>query len=236
MKDEELKKLVEEVIGNNDPFWNVPVYETVKKIVDLPDGTETSITKLLNNSQFTSKQLFDIYNCINRVCRRVDIVLDFSRENAKVDGLLYNLPFIIRKDKPSKLYEIQNLEEITEEFLMKQGAFLFKNYKIRYNPDRDTGVTELKIRDIVKNNDIAWEFGKETFGTKNCYKELKTMIINILTMKEILHCPNCGERLMRLMPDGLYLSCNNCNRCYNYDNGKVGTETESPYNNEDALY
>lgn len=41
MKDEELKKLVEEVIGNNDPFWNIPVYETVKKIIDLPDGTET---------------------------------------------------------------------------------------------------------------------------------------------------------------------------------------------------
>ena len=33
MKDEELKKLVEEVIGNNDPFWNIPVYEIVKKII-----------------------------------------------------------------------------------------------------------------------------------------------------------------------------------------------------------
>lgn len=149
MKDEELKKIVEEVIGNNDPFWNIPVYEIVKKIIELPDGTETSITKLLNNSQFTSKQLFDIYNCVNRVCKRIDIVLDFSKENAKVDGLLYNLPFVIRK---------------------------------------------------------------------------------------ILHCPNCGERLMRLMPDGLYLSCNKCNKCYNYDNGNVGTEIESPYNNEDAIY
>ena len=149
MKDEKLKKLVEEVIGNNDPFWNIPVYETVKKIIDLPDGTETSITKLLNNSQLTSKQLFDIYTCVNKVCRKIDIVLDFSKENAKVDGLVYNLPFVIRK---------------------------------------------------------------------------------------ILQCPNCGGKLARLMPDGLYLSCNNCNKCYNYDNGRVGTETESPYNNEDALY
>ena len=76
-------------------------------------------------------------------------LVDFSKENAKVDGLLYNLPFVIRK---------------------------------------------------------------------------------------ILYCPNCGERLMRLMPDGLYLSCNKCNKCYNYDNGNVGTEIESPYNNEDAIY
>lgn len=29
MKDEELKKIVEEVIGNNDPFWNIPVYEII---------------------------------------------------------------------------------------------------------------------------------------------------------------------------------------------------------------
>lgn len=149
MKDEELKKIVEEVIGNNDPFWNIPVYETVKKIIDLPDGTETSITKLLNNSQFTSKQLFDIYTCVNRVCKRMDIVLDFGRENAKVDGLLYNLPFIIRKT---------------------------------------------------------------------------------------LSCPNCGERLMRLMPDGVYLSCNKCNKYYNYDNGNVGVEIKSPYNNNDNVY
>jgi hypothetical protein len=32
MSNEELKKIVEEVIGNNDPFWNEPVFEVVKKI------------------------------------------------------------------------------------------------------------------------------------------------------------------------------------------------------------
>ena len=159
MKDEELKKLVEEVIGNNDPYWNIPVYEIVKKIIDLPDGTETSITKLSSNSQFTSKQLFDIYTCVNRACRRIDIVLDFSKENAKVAGLLYNLPFMIRKNKKSEL-----------------------------------------------------------------------------STKKILHCPNCGERLVRLMPDGLYLSCNKCNKYYSYDNGNVGKETASPYNRNDVLY
>ena len=31
MKDEELKKIIEEVIGKNNPFLNEPVYNIVKK-------------------------------------------------------------------------------------------------------------------------------------------------------------------------------------------------------------
>ena len=96
MKDEELKKIIEEVIGNNDPYWNIPVFEIVKKIIDLPDGTETSITKLLNNPQFTSKQLFDIYNSVIEVCKKINITLDFSEHEGEVVGLPYNLPFIIK--------------------------------------------------------------------------------------------------------------------------------------------
>ncbi len=94
--EQELKKIVEEVIGNNDPFWNIPVFETVKKIISFPDGTETSIAKLLNNSQFTSKQLFDIYNCVLNVCKKIDIVLDSSKWEGAVAGLPYNIPFIIK--------------------------------------------------------------------------------------------------------------------------------------------
>ena len=96
MKDEELKKIIEQVIGNNDPYWNIPVYEIIKKIIDLPEGTETSITKLLNNPQFTSKQLFDINNIVIKVCEKININLDFSKNDGKVRGLPYNLPFIIK--------------------------------------------------------------------------------------------------------------------------------------------
>ena len=35
MNNEELKKIVEETIGNNDPYWNEPVFNVVKKIIDL---------------------------------------------------------------------------------------------------------------------------------------------------------------------------------------------------------
>ena len=147
--DQELKKIVEEVIGNNDPYWNEPVYEIVKKIMSLPSGTETTIIKLLDSSQYTSNQLFDIYLCVTRVCIKIGIVLKFHKDNAKVDGLLYKLPFFI---------------------------------------------------------------------------------------KRILKCPNCGEKLSYLMPSGSYLHCDKCNKYYKYDNGNVGTQTETPYNRNDVMY
>lgn len=53
MSNEELKKIVEEVIGNNDPFWNEPVFEVVKKIIEMPNGTESSVSKLLGTSQYS---------------------------------------------------------------------------------------------------------------------------------------------------------------------------------------
>lgn len=91
--DKELKKIVEDTIGNNDPFWNEPVYNIVKKIIELPEGTEATITNLLNNSNYTSKQLFDIHSCVNKVCEKLNIKLDFSSNHNKVWGLPYNLPF-----------------------------------------------------------------------------------------------------------------------------------------------
>lgn len=96
MNDEELKKIIEDVIGNNDPYWNVPVYEIVKKIINLPEGTESTIVKLLDNNSFNSKQLFDIYLSVNKVCNKINIKLDSSKNNAKVYGLPYNIPFIIK--------------------------------------------------------------------------------------------------------------------------------------------
>lgn len=131
MNDEKLKKTVEEVIGNNDPFWNKPVFEVVKKIIEMPNETESSISKLLGTSQYSSKQLFDIYHCVNKVCKRINIVLDFSKENAKVDGLLYNLPFTKRIANKNFICPICK-EKLM--FMMPDGTILYckncnKNFK-----------------------------------------------------------------------------------------------------------
>ena len=49
MSDKELKKIIEETVGNNDPYWNEPAFNIVKKIIDLPENAETSIYKLCDN-------------------------------------------------------------------------------------------------------------------------------------------------------------------------------------------
>lgn len=151
MSNEELKKIVEEVIGNNDPFWNEPVFEVVKKIIEMPNGTESSVSKLLGTSQYSSEQLFDIHNSVNEVCKKLNIGIDYSEYKDKIVGLPFNIPFVKKE-------------------------------------------------------------------------------------KKIPVCPNCGERLMFLMPDGQVLSCNKCNKYYKNNNGEAGEETSSPYNRNDVLY
>lgn len=151
MSNEELKKIVEEVIGNNDPFWNEPVFEVVKKIIEMPNGTESSVSELLGTSQYSSEQLFDIHNSVNEVCKKLNIGIDYSEYKDKIVGLPFNIPFVKKE-------------------------------------------------------------------------------------KKIPVCPNCGERLMFLMPDGQVLSCNKCNKYYKNNNGEAGEETSSPYNRNDVLY
>lgn len=152
MKDEELKKIVEEVIGNNDPFWNVPIYNIVKKIIDLPEGTETTISKLLDDTTNSyNKFMFEINKIVTEVCKKINIQLDKSNYKNAVVGLPYNIPFVKKSVK-------------------------------------------------------------------------------------VLKCPNCGEKLMFLMPDGKFLSCNNCDKCYINNNGNVGNETVLPDNGNEVLY
>lgn len=94
MKDEELKKIVQEVIGNNDPFWNEPVYNIVKKIIDLPEGTETTVSKLLCDTANTyTKFMFEINKIVTKVCEKINIKLDKSNYKNAVMGLQHNIPF-----------------------------------------------------------------------------------------------------------------------------------------------
>ena len=79
MTDEELKKLIEEVIGNNDPFWNQPVFIAVKKILNMPFNTQTNIDEILKDTMFTNlgeKQQEDINQSIYNVCKRLNISLE----------------------------------------------------------------------------------------------------------------------------------------------------------------
>jgi len=89
--DEELKKIIEEVIGNNDPYWNTIVYDIVKKIIDLPNGTITSIADLVN---YNPKEKFieplqqgQISSFVKNTCKKINIQLERTDDN--IGGLAY---------------------------------------------------------------------------------------------------------------------------------------------------
>ena len=84
LTDESLKKTVEEVIGNNDPFWNEPVFEAVRKIVEMPEGFEATLADITNyiatGENIGLKQQMDIYNTVVAVCNKIGIALEETKD------------------------------------------------------------------------------------------------------------------------------------------------------------
>lgn len=75
------------------------VENVIQKIRNLPSGTEISISKLLDSvSIYSDEELTNMCCKIFEICDKENIELDFSKyENQKV-GLLYNIPFLVKKD------------------------------------------------------------------------------------------------------------------------------------------
>lgn len=95
MSDEELKKIVEETIGNNDPYWNEPVFNVVKKIIALPENSETTISKLVDDDKkLNSKFMFEINKAVTEVCKKININLDKSKHDGQIIGLPFNISFV----------------------------------------------------------------------------------------------------------------------------------------------
>lgn len=115
---ESLKKIIEEVIGSNDQYLNVTVYDIIKKIIDLPYETDTTIADLINynpNEAFVEPiKQEKIRNLVREVCKKLNIELEENKDD--FGGLAYyyqlkKMPEKSRKlideefDKYSKLYE-----------------------------------------------------------------------------------------------------------------------------------
>lgn len=67
------------------------------KIKELEPNTETSISSLLGKdviANYSSNNLFDIYNGVIKKCKEENIDLDFSKYKGQIVGLPYNIPFI----------------------------------------------------------------------------------------------------------------------------------------------
>ena len=88
---ENLEKVIEEVIGKNNKDLKNPVYEIAKKIIDLPEGTDTTIADLINYNP--KEEIIEpltqgiIFNLVENVCIRMNIELRSTDDS--LGGLAY---------------------------------------------------------------------------------------------------------------------------------------------------
>ena len=95
MSDEELKRIIEETVGNNDPYWIEPVFKVVKKIIALPENSEASISMLVDeDNKSNTKFMFEINKGVTEVCKKINIALDKSKHAGQTIGLPFNVSFI----------------------------------------------------------------------------------------------------------------------------------------------
>lgn len=96
MEDKELKEIITEVIGNDEEFLNTTIYEIVKRIIDLPNETETTIAKLIDynpQNEFVEPLLQgQIFNLVEDVCKKVNVYIERTSRD-RFTGLAYHYPF-----------------------------------------------------------------------------------------------------------------------------------------------
>lgn len=100
--DENLETIIDEVINNNAeiigniaPHCNTTVYDIMKKIIDLPSETATTISDLINynpNEKFVEPIMQgQIKRLVKETCKKLNIELDENRD--KLGGLAYYSEF-----------------------------------------------------------------------------------------------------------------------------------------------
>lgn len=93
--DEELRKAVQEIVDNNNPFENEQVLLIIREIVDLPYETETTIAKLINynpeKNNIDPLTQGEIENLVEEICKKINIKLELKRDC--FGGLAYYYSF-----------------------------------------------------------------------------------------------------------------------------------------------
>ena len=145
MNNEELKKIVEETIGNNDPYWNEPVFNVVKKIIDLPENTESTISKLVDSDNKTnSKFMFEIYKSVREVCKKINITLDTSKHKGQFIGLPFNISFI-KKTLSDDI--INTIPESLKEYVYVHNGDIYAKQKLPIELEHEFEVFKKKLKE-----------------------------------------------------------------------------------------
>ena len=147
INDENLKTIIEEVVGNNDDYLNVAVYDIMKKIIDLPSETTTTIADLINynpNETFVEPLTQgQVRRLVKDTCKKLNIELE---------------------DKVSKLQETLNyFKELWNKFIkfLQDKFFSSNKYDDFINKLYDEEILDDSELDIIQNNkniDISDDF------------------------------------------------------------------------------
>ena len=182
MSNEELKKIVEETIVNNDPYWNEPVFNAVKKIVDLKENTEITISELINSdNKFDIKQMFEIDEIVTNVCNKINITLDKSKHIGQYIGLPFNISFV-KKTLSDDI--INSIPESLREHIYIHNGNIYAKQKLPVELENDF----ILFKNSISNNN------KEYPRCKFC--GAPTMIISTKDSnggKDALVCSSCGK-------------------------------------------
>ena len=126
--DDELKKIVEETIGNNDPYFNEPVLDVVRKIIKLPEGTEITVNQLLGDTYTRyTKFMFEIDNSVAKVCEKLNIILDKSKHAEQEIGLPFNISFI-KKTLSDEI--VNSIPETLKDFFYIYNGNIYAKQKL----------------------------------------------------------------------------------------------------------
>lgn len=126
--DEELKKIVEETIGNNDPLFNDSVFDIVRKIIKLPEGTEITVNQLLGDIYPRDTNfMFEVDNFVAKVCEKLNIILDKSKHDGQDIGLPFNISFI-KKTLSGEI--VNSIPETLKDFVYIYNGNIYAKQKL----------------------------------------------------------------------------------------------------------
>lgn len=166
INDENLKTIIEEVVGNNDDYLNVAVYDIMKKIIDLPSETTTTIADLINynpNETFVEPLTQgQVRRLVEDTCKKLNIELEENEDS--FDGLAYYYRFKkVYNDKVKSYMEefINNpapeLSEEDKEFekycKLYEERFGKKAYVAEPNGTKEKTIEAIKTC-LEKNEDL----------------------------------------------------------------------------------
>ena len=138
INDENLKTIIEEVVGNNDDYLNMVVYDIMKKIIDLPNETTTTIADLINynpNENFVEPFTQGQIRClVEDACKKLNIKLEENEDS--FDGLAYYNRF-------KKVYN-DKVKSYMEEFINNPAPELSEEDKDLVNEHILLNQVELK--------------------------------------------------------------------------------------------